>query len=333
MLCTCTIIAATFGMSGCGKEKETNSTQETTAAYTKQDINVAVMKGPTAIGMVSLMNDNENENAANNYTFTVAGSADEFTSQLIKGDIQIAALPCNAAATLYNKSNGKIQIAGINTLGVLYILQNGSSIEHVNDLKGKTIYATGKGTTPEYTLRYMLKSAGIDPDKDVNIEFKSEATEVAALMTNADDGTVAMLPQPYVSTVMQQNSNINIAIDVTAEWENHVKDNSTVVTGVIVVNKEYADKNPEAVKKFIEEYRESVEYVNNNVEQAAEFVEEFGIFKADIAEMAIPYCNIILITGSEMKDKINAYLNVLYNENPDSVGGKLPGDDCFLMLD
>lgn len=307
-----------------------NATTNATLDYVSQHVKVAALKGPTAIGMVKLMKDNKEGQAANNYEFTIAAAADEFTSLLIKGDIQLAALPCNAAATLYNKSEGKIQLLGINTLGVLYILENGNTIQSIADLKGKTIYTTGKGTTPEYTLRHLLKSAGIDPDKDVVIEFKSEAAEVAQTMMAAGDSAVAMLPQPYVTTLQNNNADIRIALDVTKEWEDITKDGSTVVTGVIAVNTKYYENNKQTVDKFMEEYQSSVSYVNANVEAAANLVEEFDIFKAAVAKKAIPYCNITFITGEECKNKVSKYLAVLFNENAAAVGGKMPDENFYI---
>lgn len=332
-------MAVTMGavmLTGCGNNSNsasTTGTQNTTEAqteYVKKDIKVAALKGPTAIGMVQIMDNAKNGTAANNYDFTIAAAADEFTASLVKGDVQIAALPSNAAATLYNKSEGKLQVLGINTLGVLYILDTGDSVKSVADLKGKTIYTTGKGTTPEYTLRYLLKSAGLDPDKDVTIEFKSEAAEVAAVMNAGSEETIAMLPQPYVTTVTNANANARIALDVTKEWEKLAGADSTVVTGVVVVNKEYYKNNKAAVDEFVEEYKTSVQYVNDNVDAAAQLVEDFDIFKAAIAKKAIPYCNITFVQGSEMKTKINNYLQVLYNENPNAVGGSMPNDDFYI---
>lgn len=310
---------------------EGNATTNATLDYVSQHVKVAALKGPTAIGMVKLMKDSKEGQAANDYEFTIAAAADEFTSLLIKGDIQLAALPCNAAATLYNKSEGKIQLLGINTLGVLYILENGNTIQSVADLKGKTIYTTGKGTTPEYTLRHLLKSAGIDPDNDVVIEFKSEAAEVAQTMMAAGNGAVAMLPQPYVTTLQNNNADIRIALDVTKEWEAVTKDGSTVVTGVIAVNTKYYENNKQTVDKFMEEYQSSVSYVNANVDAAANLVEEFDIFKAAVAKKAIPYCNITFITGEECKNKVSKYLTVLFNENAAAVGGKMPDEKFYIQ--
>lgn len=320
-----------FTVTGCKKEAD-NSAQNTNnpSEAVKYDLNVAALKGPTGIGLVQLMKNNKDGVAKNNYTFNIAATADVFTADLLKGDVQIAALPCNAAATLYNKSNGKIQVLGINTLGVLYIMDTGKSVNSVADLKGKTIYTTGKGTTPEYTLRHLLKTAGLDPDKDVTIEFKSEAAEVATIMAQSSEEVIAMLPQPYVTTVQMNNSKARVALDVTAEWEKLEGSESTVVTGVIVVNTEYYKNNKAAVEQFMEEYKTSVDYVNANVDSAAELVEEFDIFKAAVAKKAIPNCNITYVTGSEMKTKVSKYLQVLYDENPAAIGGKMPGDDFYI---
>lgn len=326
---------------GCGAGKQ-NTVQETTGTENAQQENstennrdvsvkVAALKGPTAIGMVQMMKNAKEGTAQKKYEFQIAATADEFTAALIKGEVQIAALPCNAAATLYNKSNGKIQVLGINTLGVLYILDTGNAVQSVSDLKGKTIYTTGKGTTPEYTLRYLLKSAGIEPDKDVTIEFKSEAAEVAAVMAQSSEEVIAMLPQPYVTTVMMNNDKARIALDVTKEWENLTGAESTVVTGVVVVNAEYYKNNKETVEAFMKEYNESVAYVHSDVEGAAQLVEEFDIFKAAVAKKAIPNCNITLIEGSQMKTKIENYLKVLYDENPASIGGNMPDDTFYIQ--
>ncbi len=305
-------------------------TAESTTPGEKMDINIAALKGPTAMGMVKIMEDSEKGEAANNYDFTIAGAPDEITAGIIKGDFDIAAIPCNLAAVLYNKSGGGLAVAGINTLGVLYIVETGKEINSVEDLKGKTIYSTGKGTTPEYTINYLLSSHGIDPAKDVTVEYKSEATEVAAILNEATDA-VAMLPQPYVTTVMMNNKNIRIALDVTKEWDKISTNGSTVVTGVIVINKKFLESNKESVDTFLTEYEESAQYVNSNNEEAAALIEKFDIFKAAPALKALPYCNITSIQGEEMKGKISGYLETLFEQNPDTVGGKLP-DDTFYYV-
>ncbi len=330
------VLSVTACSNSHNKEKETGS--ENALEYVAKDIKVAAMKGPTGMGMVKLMQDAKDGKTANNYEFTLAGGADAFTASLVKGDIQLAAVPCNVASTLYNKSGGKIKVVGINTLGVLYILENPhtqNALQSVSDLKGRTIYLTGKGTTPEYTLRYLLKSAGLDPDKDVSMKFKSEATEVvAAMQLSSNSNVVCMLPQPYVTTVTMNNDNMSmkVALDVTNEWEKLNGLDSTVVTGVLVANAEYYNNNKAAVEKFMEEYKASVDYVNTHVNDAAQLVEDFGIIKAAVAKKAIPQCNITLVEGDNMKTKVENYLKVLYDENPAAVGGAMP-DDAFYVTE
>lgn len=309
--------------------EETNDSAKESIDNTaeKVDITIAALKGPTSMGMAKIMDDAAHGTASNNYKFTIAGTPDEITGGLLKGDYHIAAIPCNLASVLYNKSKGQVVVAGINTLGVLYVVENGTTINSISDLKGKTIYSTGKGSTPEYTLRYLLSSSGIDPDKDVSIEYKSEATEVAALLSKKAN-TIAMLPQPYVTTVMMSNKNIRIALDVTEEWNKLSNNGSTVVTGVYAVNKKFLDSNKAAVDAFLSECATSTDYVNENIDEAAALIEKYGIFKAAVAKNAIPKCNITFIQGDDMKTKINGYLDVLYQQNPNAVGGTLP-DDAF----
>ena len=332
-------------LSGCGKKNDpakapeantpsatTPSASAPTEAPTKAPVspvkmNIAVLKGPTAIGMVKLMSDAEAGSAANEYTFTVAGTADEITASIIKGDIPVAAVPCNLASTLYNKTNGGITVCAVNTLGVLYIVDTGDSVQSINDLKGKTIYATGAGTTPEYTLRYLLTSAGIDPDKDVTITFLSEASEVAARIAASDEEIIAMLPQPYVTTVQMNQDKVRVALDVTAEWD---KCNaSPIVTGVIVANTTWLKENTAAFKVFLEEYEASTAYATSNIDDTAALVEQFGIFKAAVAKKAIPQCNIVCYTGDRMKTAVSAYLKILYDAKPASIGGAMPADNFY----
>lgn len=297
----------------------------------KIEISVAALKGPTAIGMVGLMENAENNLTTNHYNFTIAGTTNELTTNIIKGEIQIAAVPCNLASVLYNKTDGAVQLAAINTTSVLYIVETGESIQSVEDLKGRTIYSTGKGTTPEYTLNYLLRTAGIDPEKDVTIEYKSEAAEVAALLAESENA-VAMLPQPYVTVAMTQNNKLRIALDVAAEWEKYADDKSSVVTGVVLINKKFAEENKEAVDAFLTEYAASTKYVTENVEAAAQLVEQYDIVKAAVATKAIPYCNIVFITGEEMQTKVRGYLKVLFDQEPASIGGAMPEEDFYYTL-
>ena len=276
----------------------------------KVTVKLAGMKGPTSIGLVGILEKDSNGEAKNDYEFTLAGAADEITPLLIQGKLDIAAVPANLASVLYNKTEGKIKLLAVNNLGVLYIVAKGEQVDSVADLKGKTIYATGKGTTPEYTLRNILSKNNIDPDNDVTIEFKAEATEVVAAISSSENA-IAMLPQPYVTVACNKVEGLEIVLDLNEEWC-RVSDGN-VVTGVIVVREEFAKQNPEAVTKFLEEYRESISAVNDDAAAAAALVVKHGIFDNEaVIAKAIPKCNITYIAGKELKAPVGSYLSVLF---------------------
>ena len=326
LLASCTDKGTDESSSGTPAGTASDASTDESASAEKTTIRIGGLKGPTSIGMVKLMEDDETNSTANDYDFTVAGSADELTPLLIRGELDMAAIPANLASVLYNRTEGAIQILAVNTLGVLYIVETGNSVQSLADLKGKTIYATGKGSTPEYTLLYLLEKAGLDPEKDVTVEFKSEPTEVVALL-KAQPEAVAMLPQPYVTAAQAQVEGLRIAVDLNEAWE-AAETGRKQLTGTIVVRREFAEANPEAIEAFVTEYRASTEFANENVSEAAQLVEKYGIATAAIAEKAIPYCNITCMEGAEMKAAMQVYLGVLYEKNPDSVGGALP-DDAF----
>ena len=277
------------------------------------------------MGLVNLM---AGEDAAD-YDFEMYGKADEIVPQLVKGELDAAAVPANLAATLYQKTNGAIEVACINTLGVLYVVENGETVNSVEDLKGKTIVTTGKGTTPEYVLRYILTENGVDPDNDVTLDFYSEATEALAQL-QAGTSTIAMLPQPFVVVARSQVDGLRVALDLTKEW-NALGGGSQLITAVLLVRSEFLEQHPQAVEKLLDEYTRSVDFLNDQPAEASVLVEKYGIVKAAVAEKAIPDCNIVCITGDNMKTMASGYLQVLYDQNPESVGGKLPGDDFYWM--
>ena len=300
------------------------------AAQPKEEdvtIRIGGLKGPTSMGLVKVMEDNENGAAANDYAFTIAGSADEVTPKLIQGELDIAAVPANLASVLYNNTDGAVQLLAVNTLGVIYIVEKGETIQSVADLAGKTIYATGKGSTPEYALRYILEENGIDPDKDVTIEWKSEPTEVVSTLA-ATDGGVAMLPQPFVTVAQGTVEGLRIAVDLTQAWD-ALENGSMLITGVLLVRRDFAEQHPQAIANFLKEYEASTKYVNENNADAAQLIEKFDIVKAAVAEKALPYCNITYIAGADMKAPMDGYLKVLFDQNPASVGGTLPDSDFY----
>ncbi len=314
-------------MSGCGAAKNAADASKPSG---QTDVRVIALKGPTAMGLVSFMDlADAGEIADNSYHFEIAAAVDEVTPKLVQGQVDIAAVPANLASVLYNNTDGGVNVLAINTLGVIYIVENGETVSGINDLKGKTIYASGKGATPEYALNYILTQNGINPETDVNIEWKSEHTEcLAALM--AEENAIAMLPQPFVTTAQTKSQQIRVALDLNEEWDRLGTD-SSFLTGVVVARKEFAESNPAAVKAFMEHYEESVAYVNENVEDAAALIEKYDIVPAAVAVQAVPHCNITFVAGDEMKQKLSGYLAVLFDQNPKSVGGALPADDFYYV--
>lgn len=284
-------------------------------------VRAAALKGPTAMGMVRMMADD----GINSYT--LAGAADEVTPLLIKGELDMACVPANLAAVLYNQTEGEIVTLAVNTLGVLYIVENGEAVQSVADLAGKTIAAAGKGSTPEFGLRYLLEQNGLDPDKDVAVDWKSEHAECVSALA-AGNVTVALLPQPFVTVAQGKLENLRIALDLTAEWD-ALDNGSAMITGVIIARRAFIEEHPEAVDAFLEDYAESVAWVNANTTEAAALIGELGIVDAAVAEKALPYCNIVCITGKELEEKLSGYLGVLFDALPQSVGGALPEHDFY----
>ena len=296
-------------------------------------IRIGSLKGPTSMGLVFLMEMSENGKTANDYEFTMVTAADELLPKVISGELDMALLPANVASVLYNRMDGAISVIDINTLGVLYAVTADDSIQSIADLKGRTIYMTGKGTTPDYVFRYLLSENGLS-DSDLTLEYKSEPTEVAALLQQ-EDGAVGVLPQPFVTAVCAQNKDLKTPLDLTAEWDKTQKSSSSpsrMVSGVTVVRNDILEKEPEAVKIFLSEHEKSAAYTKEQTQKAAELVVKTGIIeKAPIAELALPKCNITCITGTQMKDALSGYLQVLYDQDPKSVGGELPGDEFYYL--
>lgn len=317
-------IALLFSVAACGGNTDTGSADD---SYTAADMSVACLKGPTGVGMAQLMDASEQANTANNYTFTVAAAADEISGKIVSGEINIASVPTNLAAKLYQKTEGNITMLAVNTLGVLSILENGDSVSSVADLKGKTIYSTGEGSNPEYILRYILSENGIDPDKDVTIQYLATNDElIAALVSGTAE--IAMVPEPAATTVLTKKDTLNRAFAVNDAWE-EVSD-SSLMMGCVVTLKSYAEANPDAIAKFLEEYEASIDFAQNNIDEAATMCETYGIIPgAAIAKAAIPNCNLTFVSGKEMKNAIGGYFDVLFQADPTSIGGKLPADDFY----
>ena len=293
-------------------------------------IRVGGLKGPTSIGLLKLKDDAANGISGQDYEFTMATAADEITTALVKGELDIALIPANVSSVLFNKTEGKVSVIDINTLGVLYMVSGDSSIGSVADLEGKTIYLTGKGTTPDYVLQYVLSSNEL-LDK-VTLEYKSEATEVAAVLAE-DESAIGLLPQPFVTAACIQNENLSVVLDLTKLWDElQTEGGSRLLTGVTIVRNEFLEEHKDAVDAFLYDHNASVQATSDDLDAVAALaVSEEIIAKEPIAKKAIPNCNITCITGEEMKDALSGYLEVLYDLDPSSVGGALPTDEFYYI--
>lgn len=287
------------------------------------DVRVAALSGSTGLGMAKLMEDAETKTTVNNYTFDVFDAPETLLPEITAKKYDIAALPTNVAAKLYNKTNGQLQILAVNTLGVLYLLEIGTqNVKSVADLSGKTVYTTGQGSTPEYALKYILEKNGVT---DCNIVFETTADLV---VSHAQEGALLMLPEPKVTAVKGQVQNVTVALDMTAEW-NKVCD-TPMAQGCVVVTKDFAEANPRAVNQFLKEYEASINYVKENVEDASLLVAKFGIIpKAPLAAKAIPNSNLTFSCGMAMKDMLTPFYQVLFNADASSIGGKMPANDFY----
>lgn len=305
-------------------------TNQSTGTASGDTVRVGSLKGPTSMGLVPLMNSGS---SANHYDFTMVTSADELVSSIAAGKVDIALVPANVASVLYNKTKGGVSVIDINTLGVLDVVTGDPSIKSIGDLKGKTVYLTGKGTTPDYVLHYLLSANGLS-DSAVTLEYKSEPTEVAAILKDQPDA-IGLLPQPFVTAALAQNDSLKLALDLTKEWDKvQGADGSRLVTGVTIVRNDFLKNHEDQVKVFLSDHKESTKEALADPDKTAEQIVQAGIIeKAPIAKKALPYCNITFIDGQEMKTALSGYLNVLYRQDPKSVGGALPADDFYYMAD
>ncbi len=316
------VIVAVGMLAGCAVRKDDG----------KMDaVRIGSLKGPTSMGLLFLMDQAQKGQAQLDYEFTMAAQADELLPLLAKGELDVALLPANVAAVLYQKMEGELAVIDINTLGVLYMVTGDLSLKSVEDLKGRTIYLTGKGTTPDYVLHYILAANGLTED-DCKLEYKSEATEVAAILAKNKEA-VGLLPQPFVTAACMQNETLSVVLDMNEEWTKlQGADGSRMVTGVTVVRKAFLKERAKAVETFLQEHRESAESINQNLQEGAALAVKAGIVaKEAIAQKAILDCNITYIDGEAMKQALSGHLSVLYEQNPEAVGGALPGEDFYYV--
>lgn len=332
---------ALLALTACGKTNvkesvssgESGSEQTTVAQSSENEsslgtIKLGGLKGPTSIGMVKLLDDAKKGSLSYSVTFDMETAPDVMAPKLLSGEVDIATLPVNMGSVLFNKSDGKVVMLDASTLGVLYILEKGDmNIKSIDDLKGKTIVAHGQGATPEYSLGYILSAHGMDINKDVTMDWKSSADEVLAAVENMNSAVV-MLPQPFVTVAQTKMPDLQTVLDLTKEWD-AIGTGGKLITAGIFVRSDFLESNKQLVDEFLDDYTDSVKWINENVEEASKLVEENDIIKAPVAAKAIPYCNLVSITGDEMKKDAEDYLKTLFDADPKSVGGALPGEEFY----
>lgn len=308
----------------------------TAAAAADGPLRVAALKGPTAMGLVKLMDDVDGGRAEHAYDVSILASPDEIVPLLVKGELDCACVPANLASVLYSKTEGGVCVLAVNTLGVLYIVETGDEIDGIDDLQGRTLYASGKGSTPEYALNYLLGAYGLEPGRDLEVEWKSEHTECLASLLAAGEGAVALLPQPFVTSAQAKNPQVRVAVDLTQAWDacqEGSENPSRLLTGVVVARAEAIRDRADDIDAFMADYADSVAFVNANLDQAAELVGAYDIVDEEVARVALPACNIVFEAGAAMRTALEGYLGVLYDADPTSVGGALPDGDFYYRGD
>ena len=310
-------VLLTAVLSACTKTKKADTTE----------INIGVLKGPTGMGAIKLLDDSENGVYAN-YHFTLTPEVTDIVARLSNGDLQIGALPTNVAANLYNKTSGGVQLIALNCLGVLYVLENGDTVHGPEDLKGKTLYTLGRGSNPEYMINFVLEKTGLTPGEDVTIEYE-DASEIATKMITGDID-LCMLPVPAVTTILMKNENVRKAIDMTEAYDKAANDGSQLTMGCLVARTDFIKEHPEAVEQFLETYAKSVDSVLADIDSSAELIAKYEITgNAQIAKNAIPDAAIVCVKGKDLRKSSEGYFQVLYDADPASVGGAMPGDDFY----
>ena len=301
--------------------------QPDTDVLTPAEVNLYVLSGPTGIGAMNLWAAADAGETENTYHITMPGANDEVVAAISNGEADIAAVATNLAATLYSKTSGGVTVLAVNTLGVLSLLGNGQEIASIADLAGKTIYAPGQGANPEYILRYVLTGNGLDPDKDVTIQFVGEGSELLTVW-QSDPEAIIMAPQPVATSILMQNENAATLFDMTEEW-NKIGGNQLMM-GCVIVRNAFLQENPGAVELFLLDYAASIEKAQSDTAGTAALCEQYGLIpKAALAEKALPYCGLTFVTGAKMKTGLSGYLQVMFDADPKSVGGALPGDDFY----
>lgn len=309
LLLAAVMLAAYVGLVSCAKKDDTQ-------------LRVAVLNGTTGWGtapLISRIKSGESDLNAKIDTYT---AADLVSPLIINGDADIAAVPTNLAAVLYNKTEGNIRVLAVNTLGVLYLIEDGETVKSLGDLAGKTVYLPGQGSNPEFVLRALVEGAGV---ADVTFDYTYSSPDELATALASGKASLGVLPEPKVTAITSKKPTLRVALDFTEEWKKQTS--APLVQGCIIVREDFLKEHTALVKKFLDEYKKSVDLVNSNPEEAAAMIAEAGLAgNAAAAQAALPRCNITYLDGEDMRTALNGFWDALFKLNPKSVGGKLPDD-------
>ena len=315
-LCACT-----------GGQTEETLAHEDTSPADFTEIRVAVLNGTTGFGIAPLYSDIQSGNDHNmNAKIDFYADATLVAPLVIGGSVDIAAVPTNLAATLYNKTKGAIEVLAVNTLGVLYLIENGETVKSLSDLAGKTVYLPGSGSNPEYILKTLLELSGLTDKVTLDYTYATPDELTAALASGK--ASLGVLPEPKVTAAMTKNASLKVAVDFSKEWKSLT--GTELVQGCIIARKEFIDAHPVAVDNFLKAYEGSVNTLNSDPEKAAAAVVAAGIAaNENLVKNALPRCNVTYLVGDEMKNALNEFWGALYAQFPSSVGGALPDDGIF----
>ena len=311
------LIMTLMAFTGCG-------TQAEEPAELSAPVNIACMNGPTGMGMVDLMGNE-------NYNIEVFQAPTDAVPKIISGEIDVACVPSNLAAVLYNKTEGQIVSVSPMVMGVLHILGNGVEVSDVADLKGQTIVSAGQGGTPEYALQEVLQNAGLEMGKDVKVEWLASHADVNAKLLS-DEGTIAMVPEPFVSAALAQGAGkVTDLFDMNTLWSEATGQDFPM--GVLIARRDFVENRGSDLNILLNDLAASIEDVNSASDEVAQKIVDAGFLgNADIAKAAIPNCNLTLYTGDELAkgaEIMKTFNETMFALTPPAVGGALPGEDLY----
>lgn len=279
----------------------------------------AVLNGPTGIGTLAMMGDSA-------YRFDLMNDPTLLIPSLVQGQYQAAVVPSNMGALLQAKG-APYKIAAVVGYGAIYLLGSGDSLNGLEDLKGKTLYLSGKGASPDYLTQYLLDKSSMMPGEDIQLDFSYSHPDLTrALIAGLVD--YALLPEPFCTMALMGREDLQILLDYQKEWQEREGSNYPISLLLISTEMEMEDSR---IDSFLLDYKKSIEWVNRNPAEAAEKAPEWGFtLSSEVLKEAIPRCNLNFVPLEESRGELDAFYSVLFQLNPASIGGRLPADDAYL---